>query len=348
MTTTKTTAKPPAKTAKPDAKAPSTPPSAKAAKAVLDESPDGARARLAGTGRNDPCPCGSDKKYKKCHLAGDETAATPPPVAPDARAHINEGWRLFEQRRPGAAEKEFRTALAIEDDNIDARVGVGMAKLSAGDTDGARVSLADVAERGEQEAAKLRKEKVKDAFTRKETQVYIRACHALGCLAYDQERFEDGVRDLERVYAIDEGTVGTEARLVAGKTLIKLGRAADSIAVLDVAAKSEGSAGRAQVGLALAHFTAGDQKAAARAFDAALATNGHYGKALLGLSRRTVDNLAGAAPGSREEALVYAQTYGDVWDDKAKAWLGEYLAVPRTGAGASGDDPRPAQAGPAE
>ncbi|MFN2428141.1 MAG: YecA family protein [Candidatus Binatia bacterium] len=28
-------------------------------------------------GRNDPCPCGSGKKYKKCHLASDERAAAP-------------------------------------------------------------------------------------------------------------------------------------------------------------------------------------------------------------------------------------------------------------------------------
>lgn len=31
-------------------------------------------------GRNDPCPCGSGKKYKKCHLAADESA--PPTVSP--------------------------------------------------------------------------------------------------------------------------------------------------------------------------------------------------------------------------------------------------------------------------
>ena len=31
-------------------------------------------------GRNDPCPCGSGKKYKNCHLAKDEAAAR------DARA----------------------------------------------------------------------------------------------------------------------------------------------------------------------------------------------------------------------------------------------------------------------
>jgi preprotein translocase subunit SecA len=27
--------------------------------------------RLPKVGRNDPCPCGSGKKYKKCHGAGD-------------------------------------------------------------------------------------------------------------------------------------------------------------------------------------------------------------------------------------------------------------------------------------
>jgi len=28
--------------------------------------------RLTSTGRNDTCPCGSGKKYKKCHLAEDQ------------------------------------------------------------------------------------------------------------------------------------------------------------------------------------------------------------------------------------------------------------------------------------
>ena len=30
--------------------------------------------RLRQTHRNDPCPCGSGKKYKKCHLSEDEAA----------------------------------------------------------------------------------------------------------------------------------------------------------------------------------------------------------------------------------------------------------------------------------
>ena len=30
-------------------------------------------SRLANTGRNETCPCGSKQKYKKCHLAEDQT-----------------------------------------------------------------------------------------------------------------------------------------------------------------------------------------------------------------------------------------------------------------------------------
>lgn len=32
------------------------------------------QARLKSTGRNDVCPCGSERKYKKCHLAEDQKA----------------------------------------------------------------------------------------------------------------------------------------------------------------------------------------------------------------------------------------------------------------------------------
>ena len=31
---------------------------------------------MAKPGRNDPCPCGSGKKYKKCCLTNDEAAET--------------------------------------------------------------------------------------------------------------------------------------------------------------------------------------------------------------------------------------------------------------------------------
>jgi hypothetical protein len=41
-------------------------------------------------GRNDPCPCGSNKKYKKCCLAKDE-AARAAQLAAEAAARAAEG-----------------------------------------------------------------------------------------------------------------------------------------------------------------------------------------------------------------------------------------------------------------
>jgi len=284
-----------------------------------------ASSRLAGTGRNDACPCGSGKKYKKCHLLGDEAATAPVPEAPDPRQKLANAWSLFEQRRPGAAEKEFRAALALDPTLTDARVGIGMARLSANDAEAAKTALAEVVKDSEKEFEKLRAENVKDAFSRAEAQPIIRAAHALGCLAYDQERYADAYSELQRVFSIDEGAVGTEARLIAGKALMKENKAAQAIEVLEPAVKAETGGGRAQMGLALAHFVAGDQAKAQEALTAALKANGHFGKAVLGRIRRHVENVAGTQPGSVEEAMVYAQTYGDTWTDEAKAFLTKTL-----------------------
>jgi tetratricopeptide (TPR) repeat protein len=299
--------------------------------AASGEAPDAAaveaaRTRLSAAGRNDPCPCGSGKKYKKCHLRDDEALSVPPATAPDPQVMLANAWRLFEQRRPGAAEKEFRAALELKPDLLDARVGIGMARLSAGNADGAKEELSVVIDAGEAQAAELRAQNVKDAFTRPEAQPYIRACHAVGCLAYDQDRFADAVTDLAKVYDIDEGTVGTEARLIAAKALMKLEKPADAATVLEPAVKSETAGSRAQLGLALAYFVSGAEDKARAALTAALDANPHYGKTLLGRIRRRVDNIAGAQPGSVEEALLYAQTYGDVWSDDAKKFLEKALA----------------------
>jgi tetratricopeptide (TPR) repeat protein len=284
-----------------------------------------ARARLAGTGRNDPCPCGSGKKYKKCHLAEDEGAAAGPVVAPAPDDLLATGWRLFEQRRPGAAEKSFRAALALRPDWADALAGVGLARLQSGDNEGARHEFREVQRVSESVASELRGSGAKDAFTRKESQAYIRSCHALGCLAFDEKKYEEALVDLERVYAVDEGAVGTEARLIAGIALVKLGRAAEAAPVLEVAAQAEAGAGRAPMSLALAHFLGGNREAAEQALEQALAANANLAKVLLGRMPKRAANLAAAAPGSREEAQGYAQTYGDAWEAPAKKFLEEYL-----------------------
>jgi tetratricopeptide (TPR) repeat protein len=296
------------------------------APAALETTTEAAKLRLAQTGRNDVCPCGSGKKYKKCHLQQDEGAAAPPVAPPSAQSHIDDGWRLFEQRRPGAAEKEFRKALVLQPGLPEALVGVGMARLQTGDNDGARKELSEVIKLSEPLAAELVKDGVKDAFSRKEAQAYIRASHALGCLCYDQEKYDEALEALARVYTVDEGTVGIEARLIAAKTYVKLGRAAESIPVLEPVSKNAEAGSRAHLGLALAQFSTGDRKSAEASLAKALQANANFGKAILGQLRKRVDNPVGAAPGSREEALIYAQTYGDVWDEPAKKFLEETLA----------------------
>jgi tetratricopeptide (TPR) repeat protein len=308
-----------------------------------------AKERLGAAGRNDPCPCGSGKKYKKCHLAADELATIVPPTPPDAKELLTNGWRLFEQRRPGAAEKEFRAALAADATLQDARVGIGMARLSAGNADGAKEELSAVLAAGEKEIAKVREKGTKDAFSQPELQPYIRAAHALGCLAYDEERFADAVTELERVHSIDDGSVGIEARLIAAKALMKLEKPADVVPLLEPAVKLEGGAGRANLGLALAHFAAGSEPNAKKALTGALAENPHYGKTLLGRIRRRVDNIAGAQPGSIEEALLYTQTYGDVWTDAAKKFLEQTLAEqPRPSPAPAAAEPAPEAAADAD
>jgi tetratricopeptide (TPR) repeat protein len=306
---------------------------------------DSARTRVAETGRNDACPCGSGKKYKKCHLLEDQAAASPPAGPPDPMEHVQAGWRLFEQRRPGAAEKEFRAALALKAELPEAQVGVGLAKLSAGDSAGAREAL-DVVVKGSEPLLKdLEKQGATDGFSRKEAQPVLRACHALGCLAYDDERYEDALSELGKVFAVDAGPVGTEARLITGKTLVKLGRPADAVPVLEPATKSDNGPGRAYMGLALANFLKGDEAAAKASLGQALEANAHFVKALLGQFRKQVDNPLGAPPGSREEAAVYAQTYGDVWDDKSKEFLARVLEA---GAEAGATPPSSATEGAGE
>lgn len=285
-----------------------------------DDASETARQRLAKLGRNDPCSCGSGKKYKKCHLLQDEAVAVVVD-RPQPRDLIQSGWRLFEQRRPGAAEKEFRAALEIDPSLVEARVGVGMAKLSAGDTPAAQIELQAVLDAEAPTAEKLRAENVKNGFTRPEAQSYLRAAHALGCILYDDNKFDEAAAAFEKVYSIDEDQVGMEARLISAKSLMKLNRHQDAAKILESAEGSKIAGSRAKVGLALAAFLDNRLDDARAKLDQALEANQHYGKALLGKLKKHVDAMAGSQPGSVEEAQLYAQTYGDVWTEEAKKWL---------------------------
>lgn len=67
-------------------------------------------AQPPAVGRNEPCPCGSGRKYKQCHGA----LGTSAPSAPDAAALARAGMALHQQGDLVAAEAKYRAALALE------------------------------------------------------------------------------------------------------------------------------------------------------------------------------------------------------------------------------------------
>jgi tetratricopeptide (TPR) repeat protein len=74
-----------------------------------------AERRAAGpltAGRNDPCPCGSGKKFKQCH--GALSAA---PAAPNPEALVRDAMALHRQGNIDAAERGYRAALAATPEN---------------------------------------------------------------------------------------------------------------------------------------------------------------------------------------------------------------------------------------
>ena len=78
-------------------------------------------------GRNDPCHCGSGKKYKKCHLADDQVkeskALAKAQFAPKAEA---------KEEKPAHSHKPDAGAKKSWLKNVMGKVGVGARKAPSG------------------------------------------------------------------------------------------------------------------------------------------------------------------------------------------------------------------------
>ncbi len=100
------------------------------ARAFLAQS-EAALARGAGIGRNDPCPCGSGRRYKQCHGAvGSGAAFTQSPTTPDSLVA-----RALEAHRRGdldRAQSDYRAALALAPDHPYAMHYSGMIAYQRG------------------------------------------------------------------------------------------------------------------------------------------------------------------------------------------------------------------------
>jgi hypothetical protein len=65
--------------------------------------------RLKNTQRNDPCPCGSGRKYKKCHMEADEAALHAASKA--AKAAAEAAAAATEAAEPAATKKESASSV---------------------------------------------------------------------------------------------------------------------------------------------------------------------------------------------------------------------------------------------
>lgn len=79
-------------------------------------------------GRNDPCPCGSGKKYKVCH-GGPATQPATDPVT----ASIQQVLKLLERGEHAQAQKICQQVLETRPEQAEARHYLGMAFCASGD-----------------------------------------------------------------------------------------------------------------------------------------------------------------------------------------------------------------------
>ena len=108
------------------------------ASALLDQS-EAALAQGQGIGRNDPCPCGSGKRYKQCHGAIGPTAIGDGKPTPDSLV----AGALTAHRRGDldSAERDYRSALALSPEHPQAMHYLGVVAFQRGRADEALPAL---------------------------------------------------------------------------------------------------------------------------------------------------------------------------------------------------------------
>jgi len=89
-------------------------------------------ARGPTVGRNDPCPCGSGKRYKQCHGAF-ASATVASAAARDAAALVSRALAAHQQGALADAERDYRAALRMQPDHPVAMHYLGVLAYQGGD-----------------------------------------------------------------------------------------------------------------------------------------------------------------------------------------------------------------------
>ena len=91
----------------------------------------------APVGRNDPCPCGSGRKFKRCHGAQPEPAAAAPAALRAAGPAVLAGWfrlavEAFERDDERTAAEHAQRILGVDANHVDALNLLGIIACRAG------------------------------------------------------------------------------------------------------------------------------------------------------------------------------------------------------------------------
>ncbi len=109
-------------------------------------------ARPPVVGRNEPCPCGSGKKYKQCHGALGSPGTGAPAAAPsDAESRVAAGLARHQRGDHAGAEDDYRAALALAPDHPTALHYLGVILYQRREIDAALPLLARSAQAVPQE-----------------------------------------------------------------------------------------------------------------------------------------------------------------------------------------------------
>ena len=145
-------------------------------------------------GRNDPCPCGSGRRYKACHGGlPASSAATPPQASSAARPpNLQEALRQHERGDIGAAQAIYRQVLAQNADDPVANHFLGVAAMQLKDLPGALALLRRAVELAPEEP---------------------NFHNNLGLALFEAGRIEEAITSYQRCLAIDSRNSGAWSNL---------------------------------------------------------------------------------------------------------------------------------------
>jgi tetratricopeptide (TPR) repeat protein len=199
------------------------------------EDAERALARGPVVGRNDPCPCGSGKRYKQCHGALGAGAPAPPP-APDPDALVRSGADAHRAGRLDEAERAYRGALALAPGHTLADHYLGVIESHRG-------RLADALPRLERTAAARPDEP--------DFHVHLGLAYAAA------DRFDDAIACYRRALALAPGHTGAWNNL--GLALVEMRRHAEAADAYRRALAIDPSFAQARWNLSIARLALGDR-----------------------------------------------------------------------------------------